>query len=406
MKILIKNGRVIDPANNMDELLDVFVQDSKIESVQSGISVGSPDVVIDAVGMWVVPGLLDMHVHLRDPGQLHKESIKTGTAAAAAGGFTTVCAMPNTTPTCDCAETVKYVKAQKSTAHVIPIGSITKGLAGMKFADYATMKAAGIAAISDDGKTVENPVLYEESMQKAKTLNLPILAHCEDVRLMGNEAEDVIVARDIILAKAAGVPLHICHVSTAGAVELIRQAQKAGQAVTAEVTPHHFTLTYDDMPPLENPDAANYKMAPPLRSRTDREAICQALKDGVISVIATDHAPHHADEKASYEGAMNGIIGLETAVPLAITELVEKGILTPSQMVAAMTKNPAKILNLPCGTLSIGAAADITIINPTVVHEINKNRFRSKSKNTPFHGRTVTGRVEYTILEGRIVYQC
>ncbi|MCL2198100.1 MAG: dihydroorotase [Defluviitaleaceae bacterium] len=411
MRILIKNGRVIDPANNIDEQIDVLVRSSQIHSVQGagGILPEPGDTVIDATGMWVVPGLIDMHVHLRDPGQLHKETIKTGTAAAAAGGFTTVCAMPNTTPTCDSAETVKYIKAtaeKEATARVIPIGSITKNLAGEELSDFAAMKSAGIVAISDDGKTVENPALYKEAMHRAKALNLPILTHCEDTRLTGNEAEEIIIARDIILAKAAGVPLHICHVSTAHAVELVRQAQKAGQAVTAEVTPHHFTLTQEDMPPRENPDAANYKMAPPLRSPADRQAIQNALKDGTITVIATDHAPHHADEKTPFKNAMNGIIGLETAIPLAITELVNTKILTPSQMISTLTINPAKILNLSqgAGTLSEGAPADITIINPTATHNIDKNTFKSQSKNTPFHGRAVTGKVEYTILNGAIVY--
>jgi dihydroorotase len=394
VKILIKNGRVIDPVNGIDGQADIFVENGKIVSANH---FDAADEVIDAAGLWVVPGLIDMHVHLRDPGQLHKETIRTGTRAAAAGGFTTVCCMPNTSPVIDCAEIAKYIKktaAKEGAVRVIPVGSITVGLLGERLSSVSAMKVAGICAISDDGKTVENPALFKAAMEMAKTLDLPVLSHCEP--------EDEIIARDIVLARAAGAGLHICHVSTAGGVELIRAAQKAGQQVTAEITPHHFTLVDEDIPHGDSFEASNYKMAPPLRSRADREACIAGLKDGTIAAIATDHAPHHEREKnVEFELAANGVIGLETAVPLAISELVNKGVLTPSEMIAKFTANPAKILGLDLGHLSVGAVADITIIDPSARYTVDKHTFHGLSKNTPFHGREVTGRVVCTIVSGK-----
>lgn len=403
MKLLIKNGRVIDPANKLDAQMDIFVENGRFVFL-SGKMVLEAEETIDATGLWVTPGLIDMHIHLRDPGQLHKETIKSGTRAAAAGGFTTVCCMPNTSPAIDSKEIVEYIAAtaaKDAVVRVLPIGSITKGLAGEELSAMREMQEAGICAISDDGKTVENPAIYKASMECAVRLGLPVLAHCEDIRLGGAEAEEIVIARDIILARMTGAKLHICHVSTAHGVELIRNAQKNGQIVTAEVTPHHFTLTDEDIPKGD----ANYKMSPPLRSRADRAAILSALKDGTISVIATDHAPHHADEKnCEFQKAANGVIGLETAVSLAITELVETGLLTPSEMIAKFTANPAKILGIDYGNLLPSAAADITIIDPTSSHTIDKRTFQSLSKNTPFHGRKVKGQVVYTIVAGKIVF--
>ncbi|MCL1884020.1 MAG: dihydroorotase [Defluviitaleaceae bacterium] len=416
MRILIKNGRVIDPANSVDDVMDVLIDGGKIVSV--GAESTAADEIIDASGMWVTPGFIDMHVHLRDPGQLHKETIKTGTLAAAAGGFTAVCCMPNTSPVIDCAEVVEYINdiVQKDGAiRVFPVGSITRGLAGEELSDMRGMKNSGICAISDDGKTVVDAELFKTAMKLAKELGLPILSHCEDLKLTADgqinagkhadnlglsgipaESEEAIVRRDILLAKDAGVNLHICHVSTAGSIELIRNAKKS---VTAEVTPHHFTLIDENITERD----ANFKMAPPIRSRADRAAILSALKDGTIEVIATDHAPHHESEKTcEFEAAANGIIGLETAIPLAISELVEKGILSPSEMVAKFTINPAKILGIDLGHLTVGAEADITIIDPKKSHVIDKNNFKSLSKNTPFHGRKVTGRAVYTICKGKI----
>jgi len=389
MKILIQNGRVIDPANGFDAQANVLVADGKIISVSPGLD-ETADEIINADGCWVVPGLIDMHVHLRDPGHTHKETLQTGALAAAAGGFTTICCMPNTSPVIDTAQTVEHIKnsqAQKI-ARIIPVGSVTCDLAGKELSRILEMKTAGICAISDDGKTVQNTALFTSAMKLARQLNLPVLAHCEP--------EEEIIARDIALAKEAGVHLHICHVSTAAGCKLIRAAQAAGQKITAEVAPHHFTLTEDD-----HDCDPNYKMAPPLRPHSDRNAIIAALVDGTISVIATDHAPHHADEKAlPYETAANGIIGLETAVPLAISELGT--ILTPLQLIGKFTANPAKILGLPAGTLSPGAPADITIIDPKARHTIDKAKFASKSRNTPFHGREVTGKIKRTILGGKL----
>lgn len=401
MKISVKNGRVIDPANGLDAPMDILIENGKIVSVNKPGEIQTDSAeCIDASGLWVAPGFIDMHVHLRDPGQLHKETIATGTCAAAAGGFTTVCCMPNTLPVIDCTEVVEYIAetaTKNSPIRVIPVGSITKGLAGEELSDMQGMKKAGIIAISDDGKTVQNSAIFVAAMKMAKELGLPILSHCEP--------EEEIIARDITIAKEIGAKLHICHVSTASSVEIIRNAQNAGQPVTAEVAPHHFTLTDEDVP-HGSEDAANYKMSPPLRSRADRAAIVAALKDGTISVIATDHAPHHENEKnCGFEAAANGIIGLETAVPLAISELVNTGVLTPRQLIEKFTASPAKILGLDLGHLTPGAVADITIIDPNAAHIIDKTNFESLSKNTPFHRREVTGRVIYTIVAGEVVYR-
>ncbi|MCL1787099.1 MAG: dihydroorotase [Defluviitaleaceae bacterium] len=422
MDILIKNGRVIDPSANLDAAMDVLVQGGKIAKVAAAIDAPAGAQVIDAKGCWVTPGLIDMHVHLRDPGQKYKEDMATGTQAAAAGGFTTVCCMPNTSPTIDNEIVVEYVNAKaakEGVVNVLPIGSITKGLAGEALSAIGEMKDAGICAISDDGKTVENPALLKTAMKYATMFDLPVLCHCEDARLVGKgqvnagahaelmgfkgiapEAEEIIIARDIALARAASAKLHICHVSTAEGVELVRRAQAAGQPVTAEVCPHHFTLVDEDITAYD----ANYKMSPPLRSQKDQEALKQGLKDGTIGVIATDHAPHHEDEKnCEFEMALNGIVGLETAVPLTVTELAD--VLTPMEMVAALSTNPAKVLGIEKGTLQVGADADITVIDPEAVYAIDKNTFRSKSRNTPFHGREAKGRVTHTIVGGQVVHQ-
>ena len=416
MDIFVKGGRLLCPKRNIDEEMDVFVRNGIIHEPQPTAAART----IDASGCWVVPGLIDMHVHLRDPGALHKETIETGANAAAAGGFTTICCMPNTNPVIDRADVVDYIKSKKTPINVLPVGSITRNLGGKELSAIFEMKQAGICAISDDGKTVENPKLMLDALFEAARHNLSVLSHCEDLKLVNSgqisegrramelnlepippEAEEIIVVRDIILARKAGAHLHICHISTAGAVELVRRAKIDGQNVTAEVCPHHFALTSDDIPGLD----ANYKMSPALRSQNDKEAIFEALKDGTIDVIATDHAPHTEVEKNNlFTCAPNGIIGLETAVPICITELVNTVVLTPLQLIEKLTKNPAAILNLESGCLSVGKKADITIIDPTARYTIDKHSFYSKSRNTPFHDKEVFGRVLYTICGGNLVY--
>ena len=421
---LIKNGYVIDPANNIEEKLDLIFDGGIIKEIGKDLNNDDIENTIDAAGMWVLPGLIDMHVHLRDPGYRHKETIKSGTKSAAMGGFTTICPMANTDPVVDNEIVVEYINskaAKEGIVKVVPIGSITKGLAGKELSAIGEMSQAGICAISDDGKYVEDPSLLRTAMNYAKMFNLPILSHCEDTRLVGKgqisagphadlmgfkgippEAEEIIVARDIILARQTGIHLHICHVSTKGSLDHIRRAKADSSSITAEVCPHHFTLCDEDITEYD----ANFKMSPPLRSTNDVKALKDALKDGTIDVIATDHAPHHKDDKnCEFENAQNGIIGLETAVPLCITELIKTNVLTPIEWAAKMTINPAKILGLDSGTLSPGKSADITIIDPSAAYKIDKNQFASLSKNTPFHGRDVYGKVMCTIVSGKVVFK-
>ncbi len=370
----------------------------------------------------MVPGLIDVHVHLREPGFEYKETIETGSQSAAKGGFTTICCMPNTKPVIDNEIMVEYIKLKaerEACVHVLPIGSITKNQAGEELANIGKMAEVGICGISEDGKSVENAGLMKKAMLYAKMFELPILDHCEDLNLVGGgsmnagdtaallglkgipvEAEEVMIARDILLAESTGVHLHLCHVSTKGSLDFIRLAKQRGISVSAEVCPHHFALTEEAVDGYD----ANTKMSPPLRSKEDVEAMKQGLKEGIIDIIATDHAPHHVDEKnCEYEKAANGIVGLETAVPLGITELVEPGILTPMQWVEKMSTNPAKLLNIKKGTLQEDRIADITIIDPKQEYEIDVYSFASKSKNSPFHGRKVRGKVLYTIVDGKIV---
>lgn len=398
-----------------------MIEDGKIQSLQPHVQ-SEDGYVIEAKGCWVVPGLIDVHVHLREPGFEYKETIATGSRSAAKGGFTTICCMPNTQPVIDNEILVEYIKLKaerEACIHVLPIGSITKNQEGKELANIGKMKEAGICAISEDGKSVEDAGIMKKAMLYAKMFQLPVLSHCEDPSLVGGgvmnagevaallglkgvpkEAEEVMVARDIILAGSTGVHLHLCHVSTKGSLDFIRLGKQRGISLTAEVCPHHFTLTDQA---VEGYDA-NTKMSPPLRSQEDVEAMKQALKEGWIDIIATDHAPHHQDEKnCEYEKAANGIVGLETAVPLGITELVETKILTPMEWVEKMSTNPAKLLKIPKGTLQEGQVADITIIDPHQEYTIDIHSFASKSKNSPFHGKKVKGKVLYTIVEGKIV---
>ena len=422
MTILIKNGRIIDPMSNRDEVADLYVEDGKVAQIGKGIG-KEAERVIDATDLLVMPGFIDLHVHLREPGLEHKETIETGAMAAARGGFTTICAMPNTKPVVDGKEVVEdiYKRAEKAKCHVLQVGAVTKGQAGVELADIREMKQAGICAISEDGKSVMDSKLYKEAMVIAKEENLPVFAHCEDKNLVGkgalnagkkaeelgvegitNAVEDIITARDILLSKETGAKLHLCHCSTADSVRMVEEAKKEGLLVTAEVCPHHFTLTEDD---IEGSDT-NYKMNPPLRSKADKEALIEGLKNNIMDVISTDHAPHHADEKAKpMAEAPFGIVGLETAYALTNSELVENGYLSQVQLVEKMSANPAKVLGMDKGCIGEGKVADIVITNPKEEYVIDINEFASKGKNTPFNGRKVTGKVKYTILAGEIVYE-
>ena len=423
MSILIKNGRVIDPDTRKDGRYDILIEEDKIVKVDQEIKEEAEE-VIDAEGCYVMPGLIDLHVHLRDPGQTYKETVETGAAAAAHGGFTTVLAMPNTKPVTDDRLNIRYVhnKAKAmAPIHVLQAGAITKGQKGKELADIDSMVAEGSPAISEDGRSVMDSLLCKEAMKIAAECGVPVMAHCEDIDLMdggvanddeyirkqglrgiSNAVEDIIAVRDVMLAGETGAHLHLCHCSTYGSVEIVRQAKKHGINVTAEVCPHHFTLTSKDV----DAGDANYKINPPLRTKKDVEALKRGLRDDIMDVIATDHAPHSEEEKRrSFTAAPFGIVGLETAVPLTISELVEKEYLTPMQMAEKMSYNPAKILGLDKGSLAEGKIADVVIIDPNEEYVIDKNTFASKGRNTPFHGRTVRGKVKVTICDGKVVYK-
>lgn len=424
MNILIKNGRVIDPASKTDRTADVWITEGRIKAVAPVIK-EKADKEIDAGGCFVMPGFIDLHVHLRDPGYEYKETVETGVKAAVHGGFTTILAMPNTKPVVDNVDVVNYVHnkaADMGMARVLQVGAITKGQHGEKLADIEGMALAGIPAISEDGKSVMNSRLYLEAMTLAVKFDIPVLAHCEDMNLgkggvmnadkkakelglpgITNGVEDIIIARDIMLAKETGVRLHLCHCSTKNSVLLAELAKKRGVKVTAEVCPHHFTLSTGDI----TADDGNYKMNPPLRTEEDVEALRDALKNDIVDVIATDHAPHGFEEKSgSMRSAPFGIVGLETAAALTMTELVDNGYLTPMQMAEKMSYNPARIIGLDRGSLEPGKVADVVIFDPKEEYTIDVKEFQSKSKNTPFHGRTVKGRVKATIIEGKLKYSC
>lgn len=425
MRVLIKNGHVLDPATRVDGICDVLTEDQRIIGVKEHIE-EQADRVIDAKGCYVMPGFIDLHVHLRDPGLEYKETLETGGKAAAHGGVTTVCAMPNTKPVIDTKERVEDVHTrakEDSPVHVIQLGAVTVGQAGEELADIEGMAEAGCHAISEDGKSVMNASLYREGMRRAAASGIAVFAHCEDIHMVEggvmnadqkaealglkgitNAVEDVIVARDILLAKETGVQLHLCHCSTADSVRMVAEAKKDGLPVTAEVCPHHFIMTTDDI----TEDDGNFKMNPPLRSKADVEALREGLKNNIMDVIATDHAPHAEQEKdRSMKDAAFGIVGLETSAALTYTELVETGVLTPMQMAEKMSYNPAKILGLSeeKGSISEGKIADIVIFDPSKEYEIDKHTFFSKGKNTPFHGRKVKGEVRCTIVDGVPVYE-
>jgi dihydroorotase len=423
MKTLIKSGRIINPSTNMDDICDIVIEDGVIVDVSKDIE-GDFEEIIDATDMVVMPGLIDLHVHLREPGYEYKETIETGSKAAAKGGFTSVCAMPNTNPVTDSKEVVSYIvnKAKEvSPINVLVVGAITKGQAGKELSDIRGMYEAGICAISEDGKSVMNSGLYREAMKIAKELNIPVLAHCEDITMVqggainmgakseslgvkgiSNAVEDVIVARDILLAKETGAKLHLCHCSTVDSERMVREAKADGMDITAEVCPHHFTLCEDDI----LTDDANYKMNPPVRGKEDLETLISGLEKDVFDVIATDHAPHSAEEKArGIATAPFGIVGSETAVALTMTELVHKGKLTLMQMASKMSYNPARVLGIDKGNLNVGSVADIVIIDPEKEYVIDTTDFVSLGKNTPFNGYKAKGMVMRTIVAGKTVYK-
>lgn len=423
MGTLIRNGRVIDPASGKDGIYDILVEDGMIAGVDASIPKGDND-IIDAAGCFVMPGLVDLHVHFREPGFEYKETIKTGSMAAAHGGVTTVFPMPNTKPVIDSVDMYDKVQTiidRDAVVNVHQVASVTLRQQGETPVDVAALKKAGCIAISEDGKSVMNSQVYREAMKAAAAEDVLVMAHCEDKNLVNggalnegvasrryhvngitNAVEDVIVARDILLSKETGCRLHLCHCSTADSVKLIKAAKNEGLKVTGEVCPHHFMLCDEDI--IE--DNADYKMNPPLRSRADMEAVREGLRNGTMDVISTDHAPHSAEEKAKPIGAAPfGITGIETSLCLTYTGLVLTGILTPMQMVEKMSYNPAKIAGIDRGTLLPGRQADIIIVNVDDEIVIDRNNFVSKGHNTPFDGYKVKGIVEYTIVGGKIVYK-
>ena len=419
MTILIRGGQVINPATQMDEVADVLIEDGVVKEIKKGIK-SKANRTIDAKGCYVMPGFIDLHVHLRDPGLEYKEDVFTGMQAAAHGGYTTVLAMPNTKPVADNADVIGYVHRKAASGnciHVLQVGAVTKGQLGKELADIEGMVKAGCPAISEDGKSVMNSQVYREGMKEAARLHIPVLAHCEDINLVHggvmnadakaealglpgitNAVEDVIVARDILLSKETGARLHLCHCSTEDSVRMVREAKKQGIAVSAEVCPHHFTLSSED---IKEEEMTNYKMNPPLRTKADVEALKQGLKDGTMEVISTDHAPHAFQEKnTTMQKAPFGIVGLETAACLTYTELVLGGYLTPMQMAERMSYNPARVIGSDKGDIQPGKAADLVIFDPKETYRIDRDQFASKGRNTPFHGREVTGRVKCAICDG------
>jgi dihydroorotase len=423
MNLLIKGGRVIDPANKIDKVMDILIEKGKVSRLGKGIS-SKNFRLIDARGFIVTPGLIDMHDHLREPGREDEETILSASQAAARGGFTSICAMPNTDPVMDKAGIVEFVLSrarQAGLVNIYPIGAITKGQKGKELAEIGELKMAGVVGLSDDGNPVENSQIMRRALEYSKMFDLPIISHCEDKELSAggvvNEgyistllglrgipslSEESMVARDISLAKLTRGRLHIAHLSTAGSVKLVRQAKRDGVNLTAETAPHYFSLT-DEM--LTSFDT-NYKINPPLRTKKDIEAIKNGLADGTIDAIATDHAPHSEEEKdVEFDYAPFGIIGLETALGLAIKELVSKNVLTINQLIEKMSVNPARILGLKKGQLDIGSDGDLTIIDLNREWIVKKEEFKSKSKNSPFINKSLKGIAGVTVCQGKVVYE-
>lgn len=423
--VLIEHGRVIDPVNGFDSEGFVAIEKGRILSVTSESPSGfQPDTTIDAAGKWVVPGLMDMHVHLREPGREDRETIQTGTNAACAGGFTSVACMPNTSPVLDEESKIRYViqRGEQCPCRIYPIGSITKGLAGEELSPFGEMVRAGARGFSDDGKSVHSSKMMRNALNYVKSFSVPLISHCEDPDLAAgghmNESvvstrlglrgipsisEEIIVARDIMLAEYTGARIHIAHVSTAGSVQIIRDAKKRGVKVTCETCPHYFVLTDQA---LETYDT-HKKMNPPLRSERDRQAILAGLVDGTIDVVASDHAPHVSEDKkdVEFEAAAFGVIGLETSLGCVITHLVKTNVLSPMEMVRRMSVTPNEIMGTEGGALTPGALADVTIIDPEATWTVDAKEFFSKASNTAFAGDTLQGYATCTILGGQIVFE-
>ncbi len=418
MTLLIKNANVIDPSQGIDKVADIFIENGKIKGIGT---YENADKVIDGSSLIAAPGLVDMHVHLRDPGQTEKEDIITGCNAAAAGGVTSLLAMPNTKPVADNGETVKYIidKSKSAKAKVYVAASITKGLKSLEATDLEEVKKAGAVALSDDGRPVENTEMLRNAMVKAPKLGLTVTAHCESLFLANGgiindgevskelgvkgipaSAEDCGTQREIAFADALDVPVHICHVSTDTSVKLVRDAKSRGVKVTCETAPHYFSLTEKELLKRD----ADFRMNPPLRTEKDRLAVIEGLVDGTIDAIATDHAPHTPQEKSDFEKSPNGSIGMETSLSAGITNLVKTGKLTIYELIEKMSTNPAKILNIDAGTLKEGAMADIVIFDIKESYTVDVEKLHGKSKNSPFKNQTLFGKVKYTILNGEVVY--
>lgn len=424
MGLLLRGGLVIDPAQALEAARDILIEDGRLMAlVAPGSVTEAGHRVIEAADFVVCPGLIDMHTHLREPGQEYKETIATGGQAAAAGGFTAIACMPNTIPVNDSAAVTRFIlekAAQAKGPRVYPVAAISQGSRGEVLAEYGELKAAGAVALSDDGRPVSNSQLMRRALEYAHTFDLPIISHSEDLALTGNgvmhegivslqmglrgipaAAEETAIFRDVALARLTGARLHIAHVSTAGSVEIIRQAKAAGTQVTAETAPHYFSLTDEAVRGFNT----NAKMSPPLRTATDVAAIKKGLADGTLDCIATDHAPHSSLEKeVEFDQAANGIIGLETALGLSLN-LVWEGVLTLSQMVAKLSANPARILRVPGGTLQVGKPADISVIDLNHAWTVDVQQFKSKSRNCPFHGWQLTGKPVLTMVGGEIIYK-
>ncbi len=422
MTLFLKNGYVIDSVNEFEGYADILIKDKEIVKIGAGIDGSAADKSVDCKGLMIIPGICDMHVHFRDPGQTHKEDIITGGEAAVAGGVTAVACMPNTSPVVDNAETVKYIidKAKKSKTKVYPVGSITKGLKGEELCDFIELRKAGCVAVSDDGRPVKNAKTMARAMVKAHYAGLKVISHCEDLDIidggimnsgkvskelgvpgMHRLSEDIITNREITLATDLEMPIHIAHVSTITSMQNIRIASRYGTMVTSETCPHYFMLTDEKLRTRD----ADYRMNPPLRTADDVKAITEGICDGTIDCIVTDHAPHTAEEKSDFLKAPNGVVGLETSLAATLTALYHTEKVKLSRIVSLMCVNPRKILGIPGGSLQEGDVADICIFDPNEEWKVVPEKLHSKSKNTCFKGKTLRGRVKYTIVDGNIVYE-